>query len=143
MIFFLGACSSEENYIYYSYNKTTITRVDKGNSIFFYYGKYKKEEPLPQSCVKETFSDFDGGMDAFLIFKSNGNVEIVPTGGLFKTINEKDNLILKEFKSNIEFINWEKGINGDYLNVCKLSNVLKLEIRINRENDSKVKVVYP
>lgn len=143
MVFFLGACSSEENYIYYSYNKTTITRVDKGNNIFFYYGKYKKEEPLPKSYVEETYSGFDGGMDAFLIIKDDGKAEIVPVGGLFKIINKKDNLFLNEFKSNIDYINWEKSIKGNYLNVCRLSNVLKVEIRINRQNNSKVKVVYP
>ncbi|WP_374175119.1 hypothetical protein [Flavobacterium tructae] len=143
MTLFLGACSSEESYIYYSYKKTTITRVDRGNRISFYYGKYKKDEPLPQSYIEETYSGFDGGMDAFLIVKDDGKVEIVPVGGLFKTINSKDNLFLNEFSSNLEYINWEKSVKGDYLNVCRVSNVLKVEIRLNRENNSKVKAVYP
>ena len=141
-MFFLS-CVPSDSYIYYNYGKTTITRVDKGNHIFFYYGKYKKKETLPKSYVEGTYSGFDGGISAFLIIKNDGNAEIIRVGGVFKEINKNNNLLLNEFESNIKFINWEKNRRGNYLNVCRLSDALQVEIKLNKDNNSNIKVIYP
>jgi hypothetical protein len=141
-LFFIS-CSTNQKYIYYCYNQTTITRVDKGNHIFFYYGKYKNEKSLPTSYIEESYSGFDGGMNAFLIIRDDGKAEIVPAGGSFKAINIGNNLILNRFESNKKFIDWQKNIKGNYLNVCRLSDAIKVEVRLNKENRSKIKAIYP
>ena len=59
----LFSCSEKEKLIYYTYNDTTITRLDKGNEIFLYYGRFENKNSLPQSYIKATYSGFDGGMN--------------------------------------------------------------------------------
>lgn len=59
------SCTVNAKFIYYTYENTTITRIDKGNEIYFYYGKFESINSLPKSYIKSTYNGFDGIMDAF------------------------------------------------------------------------------
>ena len=44
---------------------------------------------------------------------------------------------------NIEFIDWKDKIDRNYNNVIELSDILKTEQLINKNNNSQVKAIYP
>lgn len=140
---FIISCSQKGYFIYYSYNNVTITRLDKDNNIFFYYGKFDKIDSLPKSYIKATYSGFDGGIGGFLIFKENKSIEIIRVYDSFSKIGEDKHLILNDTIENIDFIDWNNSINGNYNNVYQISNILKKEVEWNKENNSKVKAIYP
>lgn len=143
LVLFFVSCSTKQNFIYYTYNNTTVSRLDKENHIFFYYGKVKNTNKLPKSYIEATYSGFDGVMDAFLVIENNGTARIVPVADLFEEINGDNNLALKKMNSNKDFIEWEESIRGKYLNVYRLSNSIELEIKRNKKNNSKVEAIYP
>lgn len=58
-------------------------------------------------------------------------------------LKEDDNLKIVEFNNNIDFIKWNKKIEGKYKNVIELSNVLEIEIKRNKKNKTEVNWVYP
>lgn len=143
LILSFGCEMKNENIIYYNYNNITITRVDNGNEIRFYYGKFKNLNSLPKSYIKSTYNGFDGLMSCFLIFKNNKSVEFIKMDGSFEKINTNENLKIIEFNNNIDFIKWNDKIQNKYKNVIELSNVLKIEIKRNKKNKSEVISIYP
>jgi hypothetical protein len=142
ILFFLTlSCSERENIIYYTYNNTTVTRIDKGNEIYFYYGRLENIKLLPKPYIRATYSGFDDYIDAYLIFDKNKNVKIIRLNGLFDEINIEDNILkLEKFEHNIDLINWTENIN--YKNVCRLSNTVEIEIKRNKKNNSEVNAYY-
>ncbi|MCD8413256.1 hypothetical protein [Tenacibaculum finnmarkense] len=141
IILFLS-CSKEQKLIYYSYKDVTITRVDFENEIYFYYGKFENNN-LPSQFVKATFSGFDGGMGAYLIFEENDkSTEIIPVYDSFIKKGVSDKFILNEGMDNIEFNEWREKINGKFNNIVQLSNIIDSEKKWNLENNSKVNVIY-
>ncbi len=143
LVLFLASCSTKQDFIYYTYNNTTVSRLDKENNIFFYYGKIKDINKLPKSYIEATYSGFDGVMDAFLIIENNGTARIIPVADLFKQVNGDNNLVLKKMTNNKDFIEWEESIKYKYLNVYRLSNSIELEIKRNKKNNSKIEAIYP
>lgn len=143
VICFFVSCSSKQNFIYYKYKNTTISRLDKDNHIFFYYGKVEDINNLPKSYIEATYSGFDGGMGSFLIFKEDKKVEIIRMYGLFSRIGKNNPLTLNDTIKNIEFIEWKDKIDRNYNNVIELSDILKTEQIINKKNISQVKAIYP
>ena len=143
LVLFLNSCKKKEEFIYYSYEDITVTRVDRENHIYFYYGKFENTDLLPKSYIEATYNGFDGVMDAFLIIEKDKTVKIVPIADLFDEINKDQKLKLERFEHNIDFIKWVESIDKKYKNVYRLSNLLKLEIKRNKENNSEIKAVYP
>ena len=139
--FFALSCTKSNNYIYYSYGNTTITRIDEGTNIYFYYGRY--EDVLPRSYIRASYHGFDGLMSCYLIFNDNGIAEIVDMEGSFEIINSEKKIKLIKFNNNMDFIRWEKKIKLNHNNVIELSNVLKIEIARNELNKSKILTEYP
>ncbi|MEC4050190.1 hypothetical protein OX284_012175 [Flavobacterium sp. SUN046] len=137
------SCTEKEKYIYYTYNNTTITRINKENEADFYYGRFESINSLPKSYIKATYDGFDGVMDAFLIIEKDNSAKIVPIADSFIEINDNDKLTLKRFDYNIDFINWEKNIRKKYKNIYRLSNIVELETKRNKEHKSDVKALYP
>lgn len=137
------SCSTSENYIYYNYGGTTLTRIDEGNEIFLYYGKFDSRDSLPDAYLKATYHGFDGGVNCLLIFKDNGNVEIVRISGSLDITNMGEKLRLIDFKSNRDFINWHDKKRGNYKNIIQLDNALKYEKKWNIKNHTNVKAQYP
>lgn len=143
LILFFVSCSEKESFIYYSYNNITVTRVDKGNVIRFYYGKFDNTLSLPDSYIKSTYSGFDGLMSCYMIFQEDKKVEFVITEGSFEEINTDDNLKIIEFNSNTDFRKWTEKMEGKYKNVMELSDVWRSEIERNKKNNSEVVSIYP
>ena len=140
--FFLS-CSKKENFIYYTYNNVTITRLDKGNEMILYFGKQTSLKDLPKSYLKAKYNGFDGLISCYLIFNDSANVEVVTVEGIFDTIKTGNKLRLVKFNNNLDFIKWNDKIKNNYKNIIELSDVVKNEIRRNEKNNSKVKTSYP
>ena len=97
---------------------------------------------LPESYVKSEFSGRDGGMGAYLIFKIDSLVEIIPIYDNFEKIGLESKLNLNDDIENIQFIKWRESINSNFSNVIYLSNSLTLEKETNEKENTKVKTEY-
>ncbi|MBK7110628.1 MAG: hypothetical protein WAU21_04535 [Chitinophagales bacterium] len=140
IIFGFIACS-KETAIYYEYNETTITRINKGNKILFFYGKFDNEN-FPEMFVEAEYSGLNSGMQAYLNFLPNKQVEIIGIMGSFEKTGIISNFNIKEI-DNIRFIAWKDSIQGNYNNTIELFDVLQIEIERNQQNNSKVKAYHP
>jgi len=139
---FFVSCSTKQKFIYYTYNNITVSRLDKENHIFFYYGKIKNLNNLPKSYIEATYSGFDGLVWGYLIFKENKNIEIKVLEGDFYKIGENSNIeIINE--DNPDYINWHNKEKRNYDNVLEFRDVIKSETKVNKINNSQVKVIYP
>jgi len=143
IVCFFVSCSKKQNFIYYNYKGTIISRLDKGNHIFFYYGKVEDVNYLPKSYIEATYNGFDGLMGGFLIFKEDRKVEMIRLYGLFSKIGNNNALTLNHSIKNNDFMDWKDKIHHNYNNVIELSDVIKTEQLINKNNNSQVKVIYP
>jgi hypothetical protein len=146
IILMMFASCSDERAIFYEYNGVTITRVDNGNQNYFYYGRFDKGI-YPENPLKSDYSGLNSGMQAYLIFKPNNEVEVLNIMGAFDDQKASNFLRLKVNK-NEEFIffDWKDSIdniNGSYDNVIEVHSILKIEQERNKKNQSKVKVLYP
>lgn len=57
-------------YIYYKYNDICITRIDKENEHYFYFGEFSKNSELPKSYfIGRYIGGFDASFSGYLIFK--------------------------------------------------------------------------
>lgn len=139
VIFF---CSCNENrVIIYEFNNVFVTRIDEGTESRFYYGKYENGKNLPSSFVKSTFSGFNSGMDAYLIFKPN-NVKIYHSMGYFENIGNTDSIKEIDNTEASTFYYNEDKVSGKYDSVCRVSDILSREKELNLTNNSKVKAIY-
>lgn len=139
--FILISCEAKEEFIYYSYEKITITRLNKENEIYFYYGEYKETDKLPNTYIKA--SSFDGYMQGFLIFRESGQVEIIKTEGKFEEVNtDRNNFKLVVFDHNVSYINWQEKIVGNYKNIAEFLTYQNIEIERNIENNSEVEIIW-
>jgi hypothetical protein len=141
-IIFLSSCN-ENKVIIYEFNNVFVTRIDEGTESRFYYGKYENGKNLPAFFVKSTFSGFNSGMDAYLIFKPN-KVEIYYTMDYFMNVGRADSIkVINNPKASTFNYSFEDKINGKYDSVCRVSNILSREKELNLNNNSKVKATYP
>lgn len=136
---------SKDVYIYYEYNGVTVTRIDRGNKIYFLYGFYDdKEKSLPESFIKAVDSGWDGCVDAYLIFQTNQKVEIRSVEGWFEKIGTDTSIYLSPYIENSLFCKWLDSIDGNFQNTINILDVIKSEINVDKKfNHSKVKVKYP
>ena len=136
------SCTRDE-VIYYEYNGITITRIDRGNQIYFYYGKCNEDrKSCSKSYIKAEYSGLNSGMGGYIVFTSDGKAELIRVYDSFEKVGSDSLLSLKEY-NNIEFINWTDSIKGNYNNVIEVCDILKLEKEKNFKNRSKVKAIYP
>lgn len=136
------SCSKRNNFIYYTYNTITVSRLDKDNHIFFYYGKIETTNHLPESYIEATYSGFDGLIWGYLIFKENKNIEIKVLEGDFNKINGNSNIeIIKE--DNQDYINWDNKGKRNYDNVLEFRDVIKAEVKVNKINNTRINAIYP
>jgi len=141
IIFFFASCSTPD-YIYYTYDGTTVTRIDDEDGIYFYHGRFNNGDSLPNSYLKATYKGRDGYMEGYLVFKDDNNVDLIRTGGIWDTINAGKHLKLTRFKDNAASIKWNDEKEGNYNNVFQLSSAPESEIRWNKENKSNVNAEY-
>ena len=142
VICFFVSCSTKQNFIYYKYKNTTISRLDKDNHIFFFYGKVEDLNNLPKSHIEVTYSGFDGLIWGYLMFTEKNKVEIKVLEGDFYTNNENCNMkIVEDDDSN--YTNRNNKENKSYDNILEFRNVIKAEVKVNKINNSQVKAIYP
>lgn len=139
--FFFFSCEVEENLVYYSYGEVTVTRLNKGNEIYFYYGEYKDVDSLPNELIKA--SSFDGYIQGYLIFRETGQVEVVKLLGEIEEVNhDRSKFKLVEFDHNIDYVNWKNRIDGNFKNIVQFEDLQKFEIEKNIQNNSEVKITW-
>jgi hypothetical protein len=84
-ILLLLSCS-DSNYIYYEANNKCITRVVEGSNYYFYYGRFIKNDKLPNEYY---IGKYRGGIDAdFFAYISfnNSSVELIQGTGSIEKI---------------------------------------------------------
>lgn len=133
----LISCAKNEELIYYTYEDVTITRLNKENEIYLYYGNFKSEESLPNSFIK--CYSFDGFIRGFLVFKEFGNVELIQAAGAFEEINNHNSKFkINKSDSNFDYNKWYNEVVGNYKNIILFEDLQSLEIKANDENNSEV-----
>ena len=135
-------CKNSSKFIHYEYHGITVTRVNDYPKDYFYYGNFDKSSELPDNYILSKFSGFDGMMSAFLIFKKNRTVEIIPVADDFSKIGDKSSIKLNNEMENVDFINWRDSTENSLDSIIELSDVIKLEINRNNAGHSKVKAKY-
>lgn len=141
-ILVLTSCQSAKT-IYYQYNGVTITRIDRGNEIFFYYGKLELSKDLEnEPYIRAWYKGLNSGMGAYLIFKSDKSIEIRRIYDSFEEVGNNSHLRLTEYMENYKFIEWQDSIKGKFENVVYVSDIIENEKIKNVENNSKVKAIY-
>ncbi len=164
MIFIvISLIGCKENIIYYEYENVTITRINKDNNIYFYYGKCNNpKSPCRKSYIKAKYSGFNSGMEGYLKINNTGISEIASVGGYFEKIDEEDNLKIKltSRKNSPDHTNepeiaalygkhyifrWIDSIAHGYYfdNVIYLSDGIPHEKKKNLELGTHVKAIYP
>ena len=140
-VIFLNSCSKKVTS--YQYKGTFVTRVDFSGEIFFYFGdNIKKRDRL--SYVKAKYSGFDGSVDAFLLFNTDGTVEVIRCGGGYFTQNKNaGRLIFFKDYENPVLSALIDSYDGNYRNLIRISDVIEYEKKINLENNSQVTAIYP
>lgn len=142
IILVLTSCQSDR-IVYYQFNGVTLTRIDRGNEIFFYYGKWMPSRKLDnESCIKAWYSGFNSGMGAYVIFKIDKSIEIRRIYDSFEKVGSNPHLQLIDYIENYKFIEWRDSIRGKFNNVVYISDIIEKERDENIRNRSKVKVVY-
>ncbi len=140
MIILLASCNNEKP-IYYEYNDTVATRVDKDNKIYFYYGKFCNGD-YPKNYVEAEYSGFNSGMQAYLTFRKDGKVEIRRVMAGFRKIGNEFNINIRD-DDNVQFNPWLDSIRNNYGNTIEVSDILKIEQKRNLKNHTKVIAKYP
>ncbi|WP_253403925.1 hypothetical protein [Pontibacter sp. HSC-36F09] len=139
----LSSCEKRE-FIYYEYDGTVITRVNRDAESYFYYGRYNENSSaLPDEYIRAEYAGFDGIMNAYLVFEKGRKVRFVEMYDYFEQIGNSPGLYLFEYKENADFIKWHDSIAGDYDNSVFIYNVTDTERLVNQRNNSKVAVEYP
>ncbi|WP_158275401.1 hypothetical protein [Pedobacter sp. HMWF019] len=116
-----------------------VTRVNNYPNDYFYYEKFDNTKDLPKEYILSKFSGLDGLMSAFLIFKKDQTVEIIPVADDFSKIGGKPSLKLNNEIENIDFIHWRDSTSNSLDSIIELSDVIKSEITRNKAGHSKVK----
>ncbi|WP_157255388.1 hypothetical protein [Pedobacter sp. Leaf216] len=138
----LTSCSNSSKIIHYQYKGVVITRVNGYPKDYFYYGKFDNTKNLPKDYILSKFSGFDGLMSAFLVFKKDKTVEIIPVADDFTKIGDNASLKLNSEIENIDFIHWRDSTSNNLDSIVEVSDDLKLEIARNKDGRSKVKATY-
>lgn len=139
---FVSGCSNSGKIIQYEYKGVVVTRVNNYPEDYFYYGKFDNTKHLPKEHILSKFSGFDGMMSAFLIFKKDKTVEVIPVADDFSEIGNSKSLKLNNEMENIDFIHWHDSTKNSMDSIIEVSDVMKLEIDRNKAGYSKVKANY-
>ncbi|MES2484404.1 MAG: hypothetical protein V4581_00425 [Bacteroidota bacterium] len=142
LILLLVSCSGKvkEKFIYYTHNNITVTRLDRDNTICFYYGKFTDENKLPKSYIKASYHGFNSGVDAYLIMEKDKPVKILSMMGIFDTINGSKDLKLVDIHNNVHFEKWKERVGK---NKCRVHDIISGEIETNKQYPTDIIAIYP
>lgn len=146
-IFFFNSCQ-KERIIYYKYNDVTITRIEDGNKIYFYYGKLdKSSSKKSKSYIKAKYSSGLGsGMEASLRFEKDKKVSLQGALSYFKKYGSNDSLYLNShnYKTRVDYENWKDSVKTSYYaNIIFVSSNLENEKLWNEKLETQVERIYP
>lgn len=146
-IFFLNSCQ-KERIIYYKYNDVTITRIDDGNKVYFYYGKLdKSSSKKAKSYIKAKYSSGLGsGIYTSLKFEKDKRANLDCGLGYFKEYGSNDSLYLDcyNLKTGVTYMHWEDSIQTSYYaNSVFISSDLEDEKLWNEKLETQVERIYP
>lgn len=137
LLFFVG-CDHRKQIIHYQYNGVKITRLNKGDKIFFSYGYSNKEKEIIKDASVLVDYTFDKFLFGFLLFHKNGTVEIISGGGGdYKSLMKNSRLFFQtDSSSSLDFVK-----KGKYDNLYQISDDLDAEGNRNRSFESNVKII--
>ncbi len=139
----LWSCSSPP--IYYTYGDVTITRVEKGTTNYFYYGKHP-EGKYPDSFIQSTYSGFNSGMGVYITFLPNKKVRFDYEISLVEEIGNDTNIYVNNNLSDRLPFYDDRTLplnNTVFTTDILRSEGLKGEINYNKKWGSKVTATYP
>lgn len=137
----LTSCE-RDRFTLYSHNGVSLTRIDKDAETYFYYGDLRDKSELPNEYIKATYSGSNYVMSSYVIFNNDKTITFVDMGDGIEKQGSSQYLNMFEHKNNVDFINWQKTFEGKFDSVLRIDDVLKVEQKINKENNSKVKATY-
>lgn len=133
ILFFFGSCCKLNTEIDYEYREVTIKRIDKCGETIFYYLQNKGKKKSGKIWVN--YSGINDGFSGYLMFLTNGKVELLSGDGYFQSENTDSTKF-----SYRSILATERPKLGKGVYYISLSN--KQEIEKNKESDSKVKAIY-
>ncbi|WP_431244786.1 hypothetical protein ACQ9BO_11315 [Flavobacterium sp. P21] len=144
MIFILTLIScSKQSKIYYEYDGLVVTRFTDCSKDYILIGKHQNiSDTLNSTFIKSSFSGFNSGMDAYMVFRSDRKIDIIGLGASFEKFGSNDSINLKDFENNIDFKKWEDNAKLNFKNIIRLSNVIKLEKKRNLGYKTEVQASY-
>ena len=137
-----SGCSDERKFIHYNYRGVTVTRINDYGTDYFYYGRFERGSKLPDHYILSKFSGLDGMMSAFLIFKKDKTVEIIPVADDFSQSGDNHFMRLDDEIENIDFIHWRDSTMHNLDSIIEVSDVVKSEITRNKAGQTKVRARY-
>jgi hypothetical protein len=144
-IFFLVLASCKvknSSIIYYIYKSVTITRVNQDANTKFYYGSFTKEQvDSINSFINIEYKGINNGMDTWIIFKDNGDVEIIDYGlGWITEVGMKKNNFYHSHYSNENIDSTLDRYKALKYGMIRISDAIDIEKRNNPQ--TKVKAFY-
>ncbi len=124
----LVSCCPRNRKTIYEYNDIVIKRIEKCNKTIFYYGDFSKESPR----IWAKYSGINSGFSGYLVFKSNGKVELIGIGDFYYA-----DLDTTKFEYN-HYDLWTP--TGDSVYEIYLSR--EREKYWNSKKNTKVKAIY-
>lgn len=141
-IFFLSSC--EGDIVFYEYNGVAVTRVDRGNKLYFYYGKKGTPSFDKKTYFRLTYKGLNGAAGAGLKFIGNGMIQIDRMYGYF-TIRGDTSKMCVPPPRNLLHPDWRDSTFENsfvYNNIVIVFNNLEAERDVNKIHHSKVNVTY-
>lgn len=130
--FSLFSCCEIHNEIDYSYNGTTIERVDECGKTTFYYKNVEKRAKGEIWCE---YSGINDGFAGYLRFNSDGKVEVLSGDGYFQSKGVDTSIF--QFK---RIYAYDRPTQNK--SVCEILLSTRYEQERNQASHSEVKVVY-
>ena len=142
LVFFLFSC--EGNLVFYEYNGVTITRIDRGNKLYFYYGKKGTPSFDKKTYFKLTYKGLNSAAGAGLKFLDNGIVQVNHMYGYFSIKGDTNKMYVPPSNTLLN-PDWRDSLfvpSYNFNNIIVVFDYIKAEQEKNKKHHSKVATVY-
>lgn len=129
IIFCFYSCNSEVRKIKYTFAGDTLTRFDRENTSYFFYGNLNEFDTTSAnaSFIKSKYVLFNDYMDVYLVFRGRSEVEFfIPSSGVFTKHGKDRNLILKKYV-NPDLDSVMKSFIVEEYQIKRVTNIIDLE----------------
>lgn len=124
----LASCCPRNRKTIYEYNGIVIKRIEKCNKTIFFYDDFSKNNPR----IWAEYSGINSGFSGYLVFESNGKVELIGVGDFYSANLDTSKFEFKHYDL------WRP--KGDSVYEIYLSR--GVEIYWNSKTETKVKAIY-